>query len=600
MGDRPQAIADFETAGEIGQRLHFYRMVADSMVDLADIYRAQGDLADAESRLRIGLKASQQVGDRYYLPRNLTALPEVETRLGKFREADQLYDQAEDVINGILIDAAGWYSQGLLAGEMSETYLGHFQLAAMQDDVNRALEIIENIRGRILADRLLNHSKTEFREASFKGPQDGTINRLQYRLLETETPAARKRILEELTEDEFRRSYDGPTGPPNLGLLLGKPVTLADVERILKPDETVLEYVLAEPHSYCFVISRAAARLVKLPAGRRVIESLATRYRDEIKADKSDPAASQQLYSILLAPLAPTLSSSNLIIIPDGKLNLLPFEALRGPDGLYLVLKATVSYAPSATLLVALRRDAHPAAPREFLGLGGVQYSDRPILLADAGGLDALGGMVVRGIFDLEGSDLRNLPDARLEVQDAERQMGGPQSSLLLGDEATKTDFEKQPLGDFKIIHLAVHSTTSPEDSDSAALVLGRDSARKDSGILDAHDIVRFRLHADLVTLSACDTGPGRLEGEEGVHGLSEAFLIAGARSVVASLWQAEDTSTLALMQRFYSHLHQGESEAAALRSAKVDLLKENGIDANPFFWAGFVLQGDGGSPISQ
>ncbi|MHB8656231.1 MAG: CHAT domain-containing protein, partial [Terriglobia bacterium] len=111
-------------------------------------------------------------------------------------------------------------------------------------------------------------------------------------------------------------------------------------------------------------------------------------------------------------------------------------------------------------------------------------------------------------------------------------------------------------------------------------------------------EIRSLSLNADLVTLSACDTGVGRLQGEEGIANLVRAFLFAGAKSVVASLWAANDISTTTLMQHFYRHLADGEDKGTALRNAKLDLIKEFGDQALPFYWAGFVMVGDGSKSI--
>ncbi len=108
-----------------------------------------------------------------------------------------------------------------------------------------------------------------------------------------------------------------------------------------------------------------------------------------------------------------------------------------------------------------------------------------------------------------------------------------------------------------------------------------------------------MHLNAELVTLSACDGANGKLQGEAGISNLEEAFFIAGARAVVASLWGADDTVTTALMERFYTHLAEGQDKASALREAKLDLLQKYGDSTAPFYWAGFVLVGEGASPIS-
>jgi CHAT domain-containing protein len=127
---------------------------------------------------------------------------------------------------------------------------------------------------------------------------------------------------------------------------------------------------------------------------------------------------------------------------------------------------------------------------------------------------------------------------------------------------------------------------------------LGVDPNSHDDGLLQVREIIRLRFNADLVTLSACNTGVGKLQGEEGVTNLVEAFLVSGAKAVVASLWSADDMYTSDLMERFYTHIAEGQDKAAALRQAKLDLLAKFGRQVPPYYWGAFVLTGDGGSPI--
>ena len=117
---------------------------------------------------------------------------------------------------------------------------------------------------------------------------------------------------------------------------------------------------------------------------------------------------------------------------------------------------------------------------------------------------------------------------------------------------------------------------------------------------MQVREIRDLSLRAELVTLSACDTGTGKLLGQEGIASLERAFPLAGAKSVIASLWPADDTFTIALMKRMYQHLADGADKGAALRQAKLDLLKEFGDQALPVYWAGFTLVGDGSTPISK
>ena len=189
------------------------------------------------------------------------------------------------------------------------------------------------------------------------------------------------------------------------------------------------------------------------------------------------------------------------------------------------------------------------------------------------------------------------LPSTREEVIIASQVFG--EKRLLLGPDATEAAFKAQPLADFEIIHIAAHGIASAKFPDRAALILGSDPKSGEDGLLQVREIRSLSLNADLVTLSACDTGVGPLEGEEGIANLVRAFLFAGAKSVVASLWTADDPSTRALMERFYRYIADGEDKGSALRHAQMDLIAEFGDQALPFYWAGFILVGDGSGRIA-
>ena len=203
------------------------------------------------------------------------------------------------------------------------------------------------------------------------------------------------------------------------------------------------------------------------------------------------------------------------------------------------------------------------------------------------------------GIYGITGGHLYRLPASGKEVIQVEQSLNHPSRSVLLfGADATESKFKSEPLANFKILHFAVHGLSDPEFPDRAALVLGREPRSNDDGLLQLREIVQLSLSADLVTLSACDTATGKLEGEEGNDGLAEAFLLAGAKGVVAALWGVDDSASEDLMTYFYTHLAKGEAVATALRESKLDYLHKAG-DPPPVFWAAFTLVGDGSRPIT-
>jgi CHAT domain-containing protein len=289
-------------------------------------------------------------------------------------------------------------------------------------------------------------------------------------------------------------------------------------------------------------------------------------------------------------------AKNRLIVVPDGKLHLLPFDGLKSAEGKYVLESHVVTYAPSATVFHLLRAPRNSDRTRlNFLGVGGVIYS-KAEFVATKGGPSSNKAQAA-DLFGIDPVAFSNLPGSKQEVTSIVGIVPGP-SKLLLDTNATEADLKSIPLADYRVIHLAVHGVASPQYPDRAALVLGSSITSGEDGLLQAREIRDLDLHADLVVLSACETGAGKLLGEEGIASLERSFLIAGAKSVIASLWTADDTFTIALMKRLYQHLVAGADKSTALQQAKIDLLKEFGDQALPVYWAGFTLVGDGSTPV--
>lgn len=272
----------------------------------------------------------------------------------------------------------------------------------------------------------------------------------------------------------------------------------------------------------------------------------------QIQAGRRDDEDARKLYDILLAPVPQLSQAARLTIVPDGALWKLPLETLRGRNDEYVLKSHTVSYVPSSTVLYDLRTRRRTVEPRmAFLGIGDVPYDLEP---KNSGSEHGVMRFVLHGIYDLSGAHLYALPETRQKLIFARHALGQPkQTTLFLGDEATEASFNSEPLSDFKIIHFAVHGVTVPDFPDRDALILGRDPNSNDDGLLQVRDIARLSLDADLVTLSACNTGTGKVEGGEGSTGLVQAFLFAGATTVAASLWPVDDAATELVMRQLYS-----------------------------------------------
>jgi CHAT domain-containing protein len=596
---KEQAITFLKQAGQLGQQHAFFRMAAQAFFDLANIYGERGDLTSAEQFASMGVDASRQIGDRYYLPRDLTALAGLKAREGDVARANALYEQAEDIIDGMLVNLDEPYWSSSLAGAMSKTYIDHFQLLAQIGNVPEALGLLDRVRGRTVAALLENRVSFRKDESAEARALDASVSELQVRLMRSSDLQEREKLKEQLFEVERQLTWTAGDHGVSRHQWLERPAALRTIQAILSPDELVLEYVLAEPHAYCLWITRKRAGLAELAAGRERIDVLTRSYLNTIGAERDDPRLAKELYTILLGPVTEEATHDRLIVAPDGPLYFLPFDTLRDGNGSLLVESRTISYVPAATVLEILRtaKDGQQAS-RSFLGVGDVPYQDHGNASAELPPLEGIEQALLRGLSDVSGSSFYDLPQTREEVIDSNKILGND-GVILLGPRATAAAFESEPLEDFRIVHLAVHGFADPHFPERSGLVLGAGPKKGEDGLLQIPEIMQLHFHAALVTLSACDTGIGKLEGEEGPTNLAEAFLVSGAKAVMASMWSVEDTYTLALMKRFYTHIAEGQDKAKALRTAKLDVLAEYGDQLPPFYWGAFVLIGDGGSPIS-
>jgi CHAT domain-containing protein len=214
----------------------------------------------------------------------------------------------------------------------------------------------------------------------------------------------------------------------------------------------------------------------------------------------------------------------------------------------------------------------------------------------DAGPGDVL-GEVPRGIYDLDVTQLPSLPSANAEARAVGTAFSGADSTVLLAEASTELALKQQPLQDYRVLHFAVHGILSTKSPTRSALLLR--PAGPEDGLLQAGEVLSFRLRAELVTLSACDTGTGVTHGQEGVSSLVRPFLAAGARTVVANLWAADDRFSLTLMREFYRRLAAGTDVADALRGAKLRILELFGPQAVPKLWSGLLVYGDGANAIT-
>jgi len=569
IGQWDSAIADFKQALSLAMQLDYWRGVTQVAGGLADAYVHQKNLDVALSSIDQAIDANKRIPDElYFVPRDLAIKARILATLGRQDQAGALYRKSALLIDSLLENVPTPFVERLLLTETGEVYAGYFVLKCREHDYDQGLRILEEARGRIEAQALEHHA---YPAPHAPTPAERHLSMLNVALLDTDNPATGQELSEQVQDSEpalDQRSLASAT--------IEHPVSLGRLESDLAPSELFVEYVLADPHSYALAVTHTSARAYELDARTR-IESDANEYRASIQNQHANSTLGDVLFRELLGKIPEYRDHSTLILVPDGELDLLPFGAVTD-GGVPLVESHTIATSPSATVFSILENkravDADPPLP--YLGVAAWTKEAN------------VEGPVFRVFSGFSEAGPKPLPESKTEVETIASDLSKP-STLLLGGDATARRFTELPLSQFNVLHLALHGYVNTDYPDQSALVFAPEHKNLYESMLQVRQIRNLHLDARLVTLSACDTGVGPV-GEEGVDNIVNAFIEAGADSVVSTLWELEDHSTEHLMAEFYARLGKGESKGEALRDAQRELIKEG---VRPYYWASFELVGD-------
>lgn len=568
------------------------RLVAEVALRRAAFQRATGDAIAADGSLQNGIASARAMREHFLLPQLLASRADLHLSQKRYDSAAALLAEASDFLESWFTNASSPWVKSRLVSGMDAVFTTRIRLEGERGGSPGAfLAVVEQARGRALLDLLQARPLADLKRSPALRSGERKIAALQVQMFQATSSQQRQRLLDDIfvaeqqlapiaTELFAQTKRAGPRAP----------VSLANLQRSLADGELFLEFVLAEPVSYCLVVSWGAARVQRLAAAP-VLQAEVRSLVDRIRAGADASAEARVVAQSLLGPLKELATAKRLVISPDSVLHQVPFELLEVSVGRRLLESHVVSYTPSGSVLALLReRSRGPATSRIALAVSAT---------ADGGSVpEPSGAPIARGVHDVQLRDLRPLPSANDEAKAVVSILGAEQGTTLLGESATETALKQQPLQDYRVLHFAVHGLPSSTFPTRAALLV-RPGANED-GLLQASEILALRLRADLVTLSACDTGSGSEHGQDGVSSLVRPFLAAGARSVVANLWAADDTFSLSLMREFYRRLAVGVDVGEALRQAKLRMLEMFGSQALPRLWSGVVAYGDTAAVVAS
>jgi CHAT domain-containing protein/tetratricopeptide (TPR) repeat protein len=394
-----------------------------------------------------------------------------------------------------------------------------------------------------------------------------------------------------------------------------EPLGLPGIQREVLDEETLLlEYALGEKRSFLWAVTRDAMRSHVLPgsktidaAARRAHETFAQSHRRAFRGQAA--VAARELSRMVLGPVADLLGDRRLVIVAEGALAYVPMGALPHPSGptgsAPLIVSREVVMLPSASSLAILRRDlaGRASAPLQVAVLSDPVFrKDDPRVRSNvmrspsaSAPADTLDPEVTRAAAAAGVGALERLRFSRREAE-AIAALAPPGAALKALDfAASRATATSRAMRDYRIVHFATHGLLNSRHPELSGIVLSLvdEHGEPQDGFLRLNDLYNLKLGADLVVLSACQTALGKQVKGEGLVGLTRGFFYAGAPRVIASLWSVRDEATAALMTRLYrTLLRDGQSPAAALRAAQVSLRKDPRWRA-PYYWAGFVLQGE-------
>ncbi len=375
-------------------------------------------------------------------------------------------------------------------------------------------------------------------------------------------------------------------------------LTLEQVRDLL-PDaqSALLEYVVTDGRTYLFALTRnsggttAELKVYPLEIKRKELSERAARFRETLaKGSPGFRQPARELYDLLLKPAAAQLQGKmSLVIVPDGALWELPFQALQPAPNRYLIEDCAIAYAPSLTALreMGKQRDRKKDS------------ASSPTLLAF--GNPALGKQTAERVKSvLMDEKLDPLPEAERQVNVMKQIYGAAKSKIYIGAEA-REERAKAEAGGYRILHLATHGILNDSSPMYSHVLLAQaEGGNGEDGLLEAWEIMKLDLKADLAVLSACETARGRIGAGEGMIGLSWALFVAGCPTSVVSQWKVDSASTTELMLEFHRQLKSqmtnradSFSAARALREAALKLQRTASY-RHPFYWAGFVVAGKG------
>ena len=653
FGKLAEAQKAYSDALDVQREIEDRRGQATAHQKLGEVYVALNNRAAALKEYELALSLSREVHDPPGEALALNSLALVQRDLNNLSEALERSNQAIKILESLRTNVSSDRLRTSYFAHYSDYYEVNIDLNMLQSrgdssaNLSAALNESERSRARTLID-MLARSPTDIDQnvsPELRQAEREITQRLQAKieaqtvLLSTPHKQSEAETIANEVTDLFRQQDEirgriRAQNPKYANLVQPELLRAGEIQQQLDPDTLLLEFALGEKRSYAWVVTSDKIQGFEL-APRAQIETLATRLLHAIternrkepnetpanttarydKADKEYADTAAALSKLILAPLAPALQRERLVVVADGALQLVPFGLLFDPsDSSHLIAKHEIVSLPSASVLALQRQEL---ANRKQAPLGVAVVADPVFEPKDPRVADALASAnkkrrnktpvaalptkpqndtLISALRSVGAdSELQRLVMSRTEAADIARVVPANQLFKALDFQANRAVVMGGALSKYRYVHLATHGVIDLEHPELSGIVLSMvdENGKEQDGYVRLYEIYNLNLPAELVVLSACQTGVGKQIRGEGLMALTRGFMYAGAARVVASLWKVDDSATAALMAQFYKEMFtNGKKPAAALRTAQ-KYMSEQKRWQSPYYWAGFVLQGE-------
>ena len=642
MGDLEKALDYHQKALERYRASESRRNEGSALGNIGHVYGLLGDQQKAFDFHKEALAVFRALGDRHNEARMLAGMARAERGRNRLDTARKYIDESLSLTEAVRANVS---SQRLRASYFSgrqDAYQFYIEVLMELQRQNPsgvysadALRISERSRARSFAE-MLNEAHVDFREGvdpdlvkkerEVRQLINAKAQRQIQLIAQKGNPGEIETLNKEISalEDEYEQlqSTLRKSNPAYAALMQPQPLGLKEIQQLLDPNTVMLEYSLGAERSYLWTVTQNSLKAYELPKSeeitkvarqvnesliaRSVVKSLETPTQRQARIDAADAQfqqAAADLGRMILAPAVAEFGTKRLVVIADGALQYVPFAALSvggSSRNRPLVIDHEVVSLPSASSLAVQRQSLanRKPAPKGIAVIADPVFSTNDSRFR--GSTQATAANDTRIIEHSSGGPggqlaIRRLPFTRQEADQILAVAPAGSNYKALDFRANRSVATSGELSQYRYVHFATHGYLDTTRANLSAIVLSMvdEQGKPQDGFLRTHDIYNLKLPAELVVLSACETGLGKEVKGEGIEGLTRGFMYAGARRVVVSLWNVNDKATASLMQRLYIGMLRGnKTPAAALRAAQIEMLRTRQWQA-PYYWAAFVMQGE-------